>query len=258
MNKLSKPFALVAIALAISACSSSTEKQEQPTPTSAITEEPSPEATSEETVQVPPIEGITINDDRLSDLPRVEGFTEEEVTGAVQSAQDFALVGLTTPIFYTGQWWDEDQEEIAALWSSVATEGVIDSIAILNPKLPEDGQVLSSIAPLYRAESENVSVIDLCADGWENCLSEDIVFSNLVVGVEEDDPRLQVSFNVDTSRLLDYRGEPAQSDISLEHTFWMIEDEAEWKVDAFSSSYEFGEVTSLSVSPADTDDEEGE
>lgn len=245
MRRLSIPTAFAAIALGalasfgvLSACTDPVPVEPSPEPSTTVSAEPTPTG---QPTDLPTV-SVEVDDDQLKAPAEVDGFTLAEVRAAVKTAQDFALEGLTNPLFLSGAWQDEDQDVFADQFSQTATSGLVEIIAGFDRMDPVDAHGIASIAAVLR-DTAGVEPLDDCAGNWRSCLARDVVFSELRTSVEDPDPRLIVEFHVDSARYLLNDNEPAYSDFSYAYKLWMVQDDAgEWKVEAFHNDYAFGEL----------------
>lgn len=254
-----KPIRSVTLALAallvVAGCS-----QEEPESSSTPSSSPS---ASQSATQAPgdpqanprPTSGVDVDTSAFLNLPTVEGFSSTQVREAANTAKEFALTSLTDKDFYSGKWLELEADRIADKFAPHSTESVVDVIASLEFGVPEDMQILASIAPIFRP-TEMTTAPEECQQHASGCVANDVVFSDVDVTVTDDDPRLQVSFNITTSRLLVHEQQDAHSDIRYENTYWLVEEDGGWLVDAFNNSYEFGAVSLGTDSVVEEEQEE--
>lgn len=255
-----KPIRSVTLALAallvVAGCS-----HEDPGDSSAPS--PSPSA-SQDATQAPgdsqgvpgPAATVDVDTSAFRDLPSVEGFSSTQVRDAAETAKQFALTSLTDKDFYSGSWLELDADRIADKFAPHSTESVVDVISDLDSGVPEDMQVLASIAPIFRP-TEKTTAPEACEQHASGCVASDVVFSDVNVTVDDEDPRIQVSFKVSTSRLLVHEEQDSHSNIRYDSTYWLVENnEGGWLVDAFNNTYEFGAVTPGTDSVVEEEQEE--
>ena len=228
-------FAGVLVLAACTAPAPTTEPEQTPSLT------PDPETTVAPDTVEPPENTFTPTVDQagIAEIPSLDGWEDDEVEQGVQAGVDFALAGLTEPLFLSGEWEELEQDEVAELFSSSASAELQEVIADFDFNDPQHAHALASIAPVFRSNS-SVTPLEECASTWRECLAQDVSFSNLSVSEDEHDSRLIVAFDVSTARFLwDAEGEAVYSGLDYSYNLWINED---MEVDAFDNEFTFGAV----------------
>lgn len=172
-------------------------------------------------------------------------YTPEDVTAAVAISVAFTQQAVTNPAWYSGSWKQNDWPTNVASYLPFLTETMQNTLSGYNWEDATQRGTIASFFPVFEP-TDVLTVSEECGTTWEECVRENIVFSQIAVA--EEDGRIKVSYVVTTNRAL-FQGEtPAQSKLEYTVTHWLTKTpEGAWLIDATNNSTVFGQVTKAAV-----------
>lgn len=252
MNKrLFSPLVIIPLVLALT--TGCTSGKEEVYPTQVATTDASPSEPEDEVVtQTPapsaspqlPKPNVTLDASQFV-AKAIKGTEQADIDEILEVAHNFAVQGYN-PDFLNGTWTQKTMSDIAAGFSSYVSEPVALALESIDPTDPESAMSLSSIAALF-TPTKKIKATEECLQAVSptGCLYIDLVLSEPKVALV--DKQIEVTFSASSQRYLLLEGEPATSDVIINHTLYFSHDDDDrgWLINGINNTFEYGIVKTL-------------
>lgn len=174
----------------------------------------------------------------------IKGTDQADIDDILEVAQNFALQGYD-PDFLNGTWTQKTMPDIASDFSPYVSEPVAFALESIDTTDPESAMSLSSVAALF-TPTKKITATEECLQAVSptGCLYTDLVLSEPKVALV--DKQIEVTFSASSQRYLLLEGEPATSDVVINHTLYFSQDDDRgWLINGINNTYEYGIVKTL-------------